>query len=92
MRILIASPDRSLQGLAEELSEAGYRIDLAVQSAEGWRAPPGPKPSLAIIDIQLGEEAARSLMSSLREGEGHCGTVLAVEFVTPETLGATLRW
>ncbi len=92
MRILIASPDRSLHGLAEELSEAGYRVDMARDEGGRWISPSAAKPNLAIIDSQMGEEQTRELIARLKDGEGHCSTVLAVEAVTPDSMGATLRW
>jgi DNA-binding NtrC family response regulator len=92
VRILIASPDRSLIGVSEELVAAGYRVDMAREEGGRYVSPVAAKPNLALIDMQLGEDVCREMMTKLKEGEGHCSTVLAVDSVSPDSMAATLRW
>lgn len=82
-RALVVSDDvHLLARLAGVLSQAGYRVDLAVSTIAGYDLLLREQPRVAVIDLRTSAGEARAL-ARLARSAGFAGPLIAIEDAVP---------
>lgn len=90
--ILIVDDDRSVRRVLEmQLSEAGYKVELAATGAEARRILLEKVPKLLITDLRMPDQSGIELLRSITEEEIQTTVIMVTAFGSIETAVQAMR-